>query len=102
LIFRVQDKEVTFNIFQMMKSPSDVEKCFKIDTEDKSVAMIQRRAFKVARWSIWSAQVHQIRKHKSWETWLLFESCPAKLDMKKVKKSSKNPSRPTSSIHKPL
>ena len=35
LILQVQDEQVTFKIFKTTPQPSNVEKCFKIDTKDK-------------------------------------------------------------------
>ena len=37
LILHVQDEQVTFNIFEAMKYPSEVDLCFQIDTIDKLV-----------------------------------------------------------------
>ena len=42
LILRVQDEQATFNVFQAMKSLSNV-KCFKINTKDKPVATPKKR-----------------------------------------------------------
>ena len=40
LILRVQDKQVTFKVFKATPQPSNVEKCFKIDTKDKQVVEV--------------------------------------------------------------
>ncbi|KAL5580373.1 hypothetical protein UlMin_012815 [Ulmus minor] len=38
LILRVQDEQVTFNVFEAMKFPSDVDACFEISVLDRVVA----------------------------------------------------------------
>ncbi|WJZ98601.1 hypothetical protein VitviT2T_017113 [Vitis vinifera] len=38
LILRVQDEQVTFNVFEAMKFPSDVDACFAISVLDRVVA----------------------------------------------------------------
>jgi len=38
LILRVQDEHVTFNVFEAMKFPSDVDACFEISVVDRVVA----------------------------------------------------------------
>ncbi|KAL5560451.1 hypothetical protein UlMin_036662 [Ulmus minor] len=38
LILRVQDEQVTFNVFEAMKFPSDVDACFEISVLDRIVA----------------------------------------------------------------
>ncbi|XP_031272099.1 uncharacterized protein LOC116130504 [Pistacia vera] len=37
LIMRVQEEEVTFNVFETLKVPSKQDSCFKIDSVDQSV-----------------------------------------------------------------
>ena len=37
LIFRVQDEQVTFNVFEAMKYPSEIDTCLQIDTIDKVI-----------------------------------------------------------------
>ena len=38
LILRVQDEKVTFNVFESMKFPSDIDACFAISVLDRMVA----------------------------------------------------------------
>ena len=38
LILRVQDEQVTFNVFEATKFPSDVDACFEISVFDRVVA----------------------------------------------------------------
>ena len=38
LILRVQDEQITFNVFEAMKFPSDVDACFEISVLDRVVA----------------------------------------------------------------
>ncbi|KAL5565416.1 hypothetical protein UlMin_028580 [Ulmus minor] len=38
LILRVQDEQVTFNVFEAMKFPSDIDACFEINVLDRVVA----------------------------------------------------------------
>jgi len=40
LILRAQDEQVTFKVFKATPQPSNVEKCFKIDTKDKQVVKV--------------------------------------------------------------
>ena len=37
MILRVQDEQVTFNVFEVMKFPSDVDACFAISVLDRVV-----------------------------------------------------------------
>ena len=37
LILRVQNEQVTFNVFEAMKYPSEIDTCFQIDTIDKEI-----------------------------------------------------------------
>ncbi|XP_024035502.1 uncharacterized protein LOC127899262 [Citrus sinensis] len=37
LILRVQDEQVTFNVFEAMKYPSKIDRCLQIDTIDKVI-----------------------------------------------------------------
>jgi len=39
-ILQMQDEQVTFKVFKATPQPSNVEKCFKIDTKDKQVVEV--------------------------------------------------------------
>ena len=43
LILRVQDEQVTFKVFEATPQPSNVKKCFKIDTKDKKLVEAQKK-----------------------------------------------------------
>ena len=40
LTMRVQDEQVTFNVFKALKFPSEADYCFKIDTVDQQVEQV--------------------------------------------------------------
>ena len=48
LILRVQDEQVTFNVFESMKFPSDVDVCFAISVLDKVVAETFHETFPIS------------------------------------------------------
>ncbi|KAL5556867.1 hypothetical protein UlMin_039103 [Ulmus minor] len=54
LTMRVQDEHVTFNVFQSMKFPSDMEECSVISVADSSVAEQLERLFPGKLKSRWS------------------------------------------------
>ncbi|KAL5565251.1 hypothetical protein UlMin_028415 [Ulmus minor] len=47
LILRVQDEQVTFNVFEAMKFPSDVHACFEISVLDRSMHRLSECHFMV-------------------------------------------------------
>ena len=102
LILRVQDEQVTFKVFKATPQPSNVEKCFKIDTKDKQVVEVPKEEPQ----KLLSKESNQPKSTKSKNAKIekqsfYLKAAPPNQIWKKVQKIAKNLSRLTPSIHEP-
>jgi len=105
LILRVQNEQVTFNVFEAMKYPSEIDTCLQIDTIDKEI--IESFRDTMSNDTLEGCIVHsgttQSTNTSIQEYARYLEASPFYLLSKKpeLEELGRNPSRPKPSIEEP-
>ena len=88
LILRVQDEEVTFNVFKAMKNPFEVAVCLKITSIDKEeTKTVEEGQLKSSQVDFIQLKSTKMKKEKIKKMWMLRERCTAKATMERNSKA---------------